>query len=146
MQATILRRPPTFDRVDRVKEVTGQPLCAGDDKLWILGGAMVVEIDSVSITIPRGFVTDGASVPSFAQWLTGWHPWDEPHRWGAILHDWLYCCPTVAKIYADLAFRETLRAAGATQFRSSVMYWAVRVGGWPAYFADQRQGPLIITR
>ena len=33
---------PVFDRVDRVKEVVGQPVLPGDDRFWILGDPLVV--------------------------------------------------------------------------------------------------------
>jgi hypothetical protein len=163
LKAIITERPETFDRVDRVKEVVGEPVLPGDDRLWILGGPLVIELSIPQTTIParhvvpRGFVTDGASVPYLAQLITGWRPWDEPHRWGAIVHDWLYCMngrwhiltgaaapyPLVSKPYADLAFRAVLKAAGATAFRAETMYRAVQLFGGPAYRADQATGPTI---
>lgn len=156
MEATITEKPETFDRVDRVKEVVGEQVLAGDDRLWILGGPLSFEIphefwEPVRYVVPRGFVTDGASVPYLAQVLTGWKPWDEPHRWGAIAHDWLYCMNGAeefsflrcGKPYADQVFRAVLRAAGATVFRAETMYRAVQLFGGPAYQADQATGPTI---
>lgn len=155
----------TFDRVDRVKEAVGEEVLKGDDRLWILGQELFVSVDAHegpdlrhAVAVPEGFVTDGASVPYLAQVLTGWRPWDEPHRWGAIVHDWLYCMngqptgaadgfrgpyPRVAKAWADLAFRATLQAAGASSFRAAVMYQAVRLFGGHAYAIDQKTGPTI---
>lgn len=162
LAASILDRPETFDRVDRVKHVVGQPILPGDDRLWILGGPLVVAVlaggDTVgTVTVPRGFVTDGASVPWLAQLATGWRPWDEPQRWGAIVHDWLYCCngrsltdhpdigslPAAGKSYADRAFRAVLAAAGAHPFRAHTMYWAVHLFGGHAYRSDQATGPTV---
>jgi hypothetical protein len=169
----------TFARLDLVKiaaYVNGlpptDPVEEGDDRLWILGQPLRVELSDPRnalemlelaardpvIVVQPGFVTDGASVPRFAQLLTGWHPWDEPHRWGAIVHDWLYCMngavrdetvvgrwriAEASKYYADQAFRATLTAAGCTRLRSTVMYWAVRLFGGPAYRSDQATGPTI---
>lgn len=161
MDAQIItdRSTLTFDRVDLVKRAVGEAVLVGDDRLWILGQDFQVDIwrdaTVTPVVVPAGFVTDGASVPYLAQVLTGWRPWDEPHRWGAIVHDWLYCnngamyaghrgpLDRVAKPWADLAFRATLKAAGATRFRAAVMYWAVRFFGGHAYRIDQKTGPTV---
>lgn len=148
MRAAILERPATFDRVDRVKALTGQELHDGDDRTWILGGPLVFQLMqgpglAPTYTVPRGFTTDGASVPRLAQLLTGWYPWDEPQRWGAIVHDWMYCRPRTAKSYADAAFRAVLLDVGASPFRAQAMYAAVRLFGGHAYRTDQASGPAI---
>lgn len=174
MKAKIIRRPTTFDRVDRVKKAVGNPdIRSDDDRLWILGQPLHVELiaakgrlieqlevsaDGGTVIVPAGFVTDGASVPYLAQLLTGWHPWDEPHRWGAIVHDWLYCMnghiddqagsrwqtyPLALKPFADRAFRATLVAAGCSKFRATIMYLAVILFGGSAYRIDQKVGPTV---
>lgn len=145
MLVEIIHKPHHFDRVDRVKEVVGQRVLPGDSRLWILGEAMAVDVDGAIEIVPRGFTTDGASVPYLAQLLTGWRPWDEPQRWGAILHDWLYCRRGVAKGYADQAFRATLSAEGASALRAQTMYLAVHLFGGPAYRSDQALGPMIYS-
>jgi hypothetical protein len=158
----------TFARVDEVKAAAAtrgydpEPVLKGDDRLWILGQPFEISVTHLgavnTYTVPAGFVTDGASVPYLAQVLTGWRPWDEPHRWGAIVHDWLYCCngrltdaaegyrgplPRCGKPYADLAFRATLKAVGTTRLRAAAMYWAVRLFGGHAYAIDQKTGPTV---
>lgn len=168
--AVIERYPDTFARVDIVKAaavangVDAGEVKDGDDRLWILGGPLTITVtehgDPVrTVTVPTGFVTDGASVPYLAQLLTGWHPWDEPQRWAAIAHDWLYCCngrpvaghpylgdlPTCAKRYADRVFRAVLTAAGAHPIRAETMYRAVHLFGGHAYRSDQATGPTIRT-
>lgn len=145
MEAKVIERPSTFDRVDRVKEAVGQEVLRGDFRFWILGQALTFQVDGRPFVVPAGFTTDGASVPELAQWLTGWKPWDEPQRWAAIVHDWAYCSPGVRKLWADRAFREVLRSEGAGWLRRWAMYAAVRVGGGPAYRADQRQGVPIFV-
>jgi hypothetical protein len=162
MTATIDHRPGTFDRVDRVKAAVNEPALAGDDRLWILGGPLTATLHPAggpawTVTVPRGFVTDGASVPWTIQTVTGWRPWDEPQRWGAIVHDWLYSCngrpvtghpdlgilPAVAKRDADRAFRAVLRAAGAHPVRYTAMYLAVHLFAGSAYRSDQATGPTV---
>ena len=79
LSARIVARPARFDRVDRVKMAVGQPVLPGDDRFWILGDPLVVQVDGGErIEVPVGFTTDGASVPGWAQALTGWDPWAEP--------------------------------------------------------------------
>jgi hypothetical protein len=143
--ARIISRPDRFDRVDRVKQAMGQPLLDGDDRFWILGDPLVVEVDGQSIEIPVGYTTDGASVPDWAQALTGWSRWEPPQRWGGIVHDWLYTQPGVSKAHADTAFRAVLASEGASRFKREVMYAAVVVGGGRAYRAAQARGPRIFV-
>jgi hypothetical protein len=143
MQAEIVERPTHFDRVDLVKEAAGQEVLPGDDALWILGEDLVVEVDGERIVVPAGFTTDGASVPGWAQWLTGWGPWEEPQRWAAIVHDWLYHQEGTSKWYSDQVFRALLEAEGASAFKSTVMFLAVTIGAWHAYSTDQATPPGI---
>ena len=169
--AKIVQRPSSFARVDMVKiaaYVNGtstDPVQKGDDRLWILGDPLAVNLLDAhgqrvdTVIVPKGFITDGASVPYLAQVATGWRPWDEPQRWGAIVHDWLYCCngrpvpghidigdlPDTPKPRADRAFRAVLRGAGAHWIRHTAMYWAVRLFGGHAYRTDQATGPTIRT-
>ena len=113
LSARIVQRPARFDRVDRVKAVVGQPVLAGDDRFWILGDPLVVQVDGGErIEVPVGFTTDGASVPGWAQTLTGWEPWQDPQRWAGVVHDWLYSQPGVSKSHADAVFRAGLRPKG----------------------------------
>ena len=140
-----MARPATFDRVDRVKRVAGQPVLPGDENFWILGDDLQARINAWTCVVPRGFTTDGASIPHLGQWLTGWKPWDEPQRLPAIVHDWLYCRQDTVKPYSDRVFRALLKSEGASWFRRNAMYGAVVVGGWPAYYSDQANGPLIFT-
>ena len=82
LSARIVERPARFDRVDRVKAAVGQPVLPGDDRFWILGDPLVAQVDGGErIEVPVGFTTDGASVPDWAQTLTGWEPWEDLKRW-----------------------------------------------------------------
>jgi hypothetical protein len=129
ISARIVERPARFDRVDRVKEVVGQPVLPDDDRFWILGGRLVAQVGAREwIEIPVGFTTDGASVPRWAQELTGWVPWEDPQRWAGIVHDWLYSQRGVAKSYADNVFRAGLfpkePAAGSESSCTARSSWA----------------------
>lgn len=143
LKASIIARPSTFDRVDRVKEATGGEVLPGDETLWILGDDLIVDIADTLVIVPRGFTTDGASIPRFGRRLTGWGPWDPPQRWAAIIHDWQYCVSGTSKRLADRAFRAALKSEGASWVKRRVMFVAVVVGGGPAFVQDQKQGPRI---
>jgi hypothetical protein len=147
VHAEILQYPEHFDNVERIKtELTHQPVLPGDNELWILGSPLIVDVDGLEqIDVPVGFTTDGASVPDIAQVFTGWHKWEDPQRYPAIVHDWLYCKPGVLKSRADAVFHALLRSEGANTFQATAMYLAVIVGGGWAYRTDQDNGPAIFV-
>lgn len=133
-------------RVSEVKAYLGDTdIRDGDDELWILGEELRVVItdgdDGEEVVVPVGFTTDGASVPGFAQVLTGWKPFERPQRWAGVTHDWLYCQPGYERKRADRVFRAVLVAEAAGWFRHTVMYLAVRWFGADAYRRNQRWGP-----
>jgi hypothetical protein len=83
------------------------------------------------IFVPRGFVSDGASVPR-ALWAI--YPPFGQYLEAAIVHDW-YCVlgrkgesPIDYKVAADV-FREAMKVCGVNRWRRFKMYWAVRLGG-----------------
>lgn len=142
--ARVVVRPARFDRVDRVKEAVGQPVLPGDDRFWILGDPLVVETgDGDRIVVPAGFTTDGASVPDWAERLSGWSQWEDPQRMAGIVHDWLYTQKGVTKRRADDVFRALLDSEGAGWLKRNLMYAAVVVGGGAAYRRSQERGPWI---
>ena len=93
------------------------------------------EVLGRSIAVPRGFVTDYASVPRipFAFWLFGGKA-----RKAAVVHDFLYrqgaaLDPPVTRAQADAVFREAAEASGQPGWRRAAMWAAVRAFGWTAY-------------
>jgi hypothetical protein len=89
------------------------------------------------ITIPKGFLTDLASVPWPASMLI---PRSGKFNQSAVLHDFLYhILGEVFKPYnlkkrtreeCDKIFLEAMRVLGVNRFKRSIMYNAVRAGGW----------------
>ncbi|RAK52148.1 DUF1353 domain-containing protein [Phenylobacterium deserti] len=104
------------------------------------------------VTVPRGYVTDCASVPRVAAWRIG--PLDK-HAWAAVLHDWLYAIGEPGKKeMADTAFEDQMRADGVFSLRRELMHSAVVVGGGGGYkkaptwwktenFADPETGERV---
>ena len=89
------------------------------------------EIDGRTFMVPRGFITDFASVPR-GLWNT-LPPWGE-YAEAAVLHDWLYRNPgIVTRKEADLIFRKLMKQHGVGFLKRWVMWAGLRVGGGRAY-------------
>lgn len=84
------------------------------------------------IVVPRGFVTDFASVPRmpivFSLFGNRGHA-------AAVVHDWLYQTHPVGvrKVDADYVFREALVEEGVKPWRAEAMYLAVKFCGGSAW-------------
>ena len=59
------------------------------------------------ILVPKGFESDGCSMPRFF-WRIFGHPFDMQYLREAILHDWLYKMQMFNRKVADTIFREEL--------------------------------------
>lgn len=85
------------------------------------------------VTIPLGFVCDGASIPK-PLWPIIGHPLSSTVIRAAALHDWLYHCHRIGatpirRVDADSEFREALAVDGVGWVRRWVMFVAVRATG-----------------
>lgn len=97
------------------------------------------------IRIPKGLVTDFASVPSVL-WSVA--PPIGLHSKAAVVHDYLYIAVVGTRKWADKVFFEAMKAAGVGWFRRNAYYYAVRLFGgfvWRRYKAmkeaiDDREG------
>jgi len=83
------------------------------------------------VLVPRGFVSDGCSMPRFA-WRALGHPFDHAYLYEAILHDYFYRYQDVDRATADRVLYEMLkgRVSGA---RRRAIYCGLRIGGWAAW-------------
>lgn len=140
LKLAIVSRPTDdqFARVDRVKHAVGHVILPGDEKYWILGEPLVLEVhDGETITVPAGFTTDGASIPLPIQLATSWKPFEGPQRWAGITHDWLYYQDGYKRSRADLMFKYILRAEYASCFQQNSMYAVCRCFSSMAYRRNQ---------
>lgn len=86
-----------------------------------------------NITVPRGFITDGASVPRVLWWL--FPAWGSYSR-AAVIHDLLchlvhagFPHPEAPTRYAaDRVFLEAMEVCGTGPITRRIMYWSVRFG------------------
>lgn len=98
-----------------------------------LAEAWGVAVWPYHVYVPRGFVSDGASVPRFLWALI---PPDGLHRAAALAHDWLYAthgAQRFTRAEADAFFRLLLVAAGVSRAKAALMWLAVRAFGWLAW-------------
>lgn len=111
-----------------------------DQDFWILyqpvgwvpdasDGAGVVRVD-----VPKGFVTDLASVPSYL-----WSVFNRIGRYGnaAIYHDWLYWQQTVTRDVADRVFDRAMNDMGVDAVNRNLIWAGVRVFGGSAWDVNQ---------
>lgn len=80
-----------------------------------------------AIVVPRGFITDMASVPRFLWWL--YSPFGSYGN-AAILHDWLYSSELFSRKTCDQIFRHAMQVSGVNVIRRNIIYFAVRMFGW----------------
>ena len=79
------------------------------------------------VVVPKGFVTDLASIPRGLRWLL---QQNGNSRRAAVLHDFLYATQPFTRAEADGIFRAALKAERVVGIGRG-LYWAgVRVGGW----------------
>ena len=110
-----------------------------DGNTWItikeFGYDIVQEGSGDSIDVPIGFMTDFASVPRPL--------WAFLPRWGkhgnaAVIHDFCYWDQTRSRKESDRVFCEAMRVLGVRGYKIRLMYYAVRIGGWPSWFRNRQ--------
>jgi hypothetical protein len=87
------------------------------------------------IEIPRGFVTDFASVPRPLWWL---FPRIGSYGLPSIMHDWLYWQQDVPRKTADHLFRVAMAEMGTPAWSVLTIFSAIRVFGWIAWKSNAR--------
>jgi len=105
---------------------------------WFLVRPLVwssVNIEPHKIEIPRGFVTDFASIP--------WPFWSifppiGSYGMPAIMHDWLYWTQIVDRKQADAIFHVAMVEMQTPGWKRYVIYGALRLFGWTAWRNNAR--------
>lgn len=112
---------------------------------WVVLAPMLFEYDhceSLSIAVPRGFITDLASIPRPVRLLPGFDVNGKSRR-PAVLHDYLYCSQLVSRRAADDLFYNALLSEGVGAPLARLFWSGVRAGGWAYY---NKREPGIVTR
>lgn len=115
-----------------------------------LDAALAYKLDGRSFVVPRGFVTDFASVPKFLWWLFGptglW-------TWAAILHDWLCKMRWTRRPPASARDTDRFFRLACLEVRVNwVLAWLLWTGvRWGALFNSRRRegwwrdAPLVLV-
>ena len=98
----------------------------GDDELWQLVSDFYVEVDGLPFTVPKDFLTDGASIPRIL-WRVCGHPLSTKRLPIAVFHDWLYWQGRpFSRDQADEIYRDGLLALGFPKWKANLEYYALR--------------------
>jgi hypothetical protein len=97
-----------------------------DAEAWELLEEVTYRGRAETFTVPVGFRTDFASVPTVFVWLI---PRYGVYTKAAIVHDYLCREAPVDRADADGLFRRALRELGVSVLRRWIMWAAVRAGG-----------------
>lgn len=120
---------PTFDIYD---EDSGE--WCEDEQFW-LAGEMIYLSDlegedgtPVLVTVPKGFLTDFASLPRWPSIIRSIFRKNGKHRPAAVVHD--YLCrlgKEFPRLLADAIFLEAMKLVGVKRSHRRLMYWAVKL-------------------
>ena len=97
-----------------------------DPDNWIVMQEYRYRSHGIDITIPRGFVTDLASIPRGLWWLIA--PF-ELSTTAPIVHDWCYRHGLKTRAEIDELFLAIMKDEGVSYWRRYAAYWGVRMGG-----------------
>ena len=101
----------------------------GED-LWELVEGWHITFRGEDYCVNAGFVTDGASIPSWL-WVICGHPMKQPRLFAALVHDYLYDGndPEATRKDADDLYRELQIALGVSKFKAYTEWSALRMFG-----------------
>jgi len=89
---------------------------------------ITVDANGYEITIKKGFVFDGASIPQFLWSFIG-SPFTGNYTLAALVHDALYRSNSFNRKNADKIFLALMKQDGVSFFKRRSMYLGVRFGG-----------------
>ena len=101
----------------------------GDNKFWITIEDMEYIIGSTQdrIVVPRGFITDFASIPQVL-WSIGLSPQGQYSR-AAVIHDYLYWSQGCTRAQADRLLVIAMKESKVGKFDEVAVYRGVQLGG-----------------
>lgn len=97
-----------------------------DSRLWMIYEDLEYITSKELITIPKGFMTDFASVPRIF-WTI--FPPDGAYTGAAIVHDFLYSIKDRKRKEADDIFLEAMESLNVKYMHRYIMYYSVRLFG-----------------
>ncbi len=131
-----------------------QPIAApllkpfADNRDWVLFRDLDYRLGQtdVTITVPKGFVTDFASIPQ-PFWATGLSP-NGKYSKAAIVHDYLYWTQGCTRRQADNILMIAMKESDVDVTTRAAIYEGVRLGGdgaWQANASEKTSGlPRVV--
>lgn len=107
-----------------------------DERQFELSEPLVAHWRKEVVTVPVGFISDGASVPCAFQWYAG--RWEECLRRGAIVHDYLYYVQDRPRREADIWMMLGNLWDSTRPTKAEAIYVTLRSAGWVAWLKNQR--------
>lgn len=127
------------------KEIAKRGLSTEETYGFLDADLIYVTNNGLTIVIPKGFITDFASIPrAFWSILPPISPF---YVKAAVIHDFIYTSqgklPNIKRVYtrkdADLLFLEIMILENAPTWKRNIMYAAVRAFGYFAWKSKERR-------
>ena len=99
-----------------------------DSTTYKLNSNLTYENDNYKITVKKGMITDGASIPRLFWSIIGC-PMNGKYVGSALIHDGLYSSEIISRKDADDIFLDMLKNNEVSTLKRYAMYYAVRIGG-----------------
>ncbi len=118
----------------------------GDNEYWIVAEDMkwVIGNTQTEIKVPKGFVTDFASIPK-ALWSFGLSPHGNYSR-AAVVHDYLYWTQRCTRDQADRLLVIAMKESGVGGFDEFVIYQGVDRAGGSAWKDNAKEAAAGLPR
>ena len=100
------------------------------DQLWILETPLEYVSTLANVTVPKGFITDFASVPRLP---FVYDVLANMAQRAAVVHDYLYSMGIVPRAIADKVLLEAMKISGVSWAKRNAIYLGVRIGGASHY-------------
>lgn len=100
----------------------------GDRRMQLLQDVSYRDPSGKAWTAPKGYATDGASIPR-ALWSILGGPFDGPYRQAAVIHDYYCDIKTESSKDVHRIFYYAARASGVGERMAKVLYGGVLAGG-----------------
>lgn len=115
-----------------------------DGELWELSKDWNVTVRGTKETLPKGFLTDGASIPRIL-WRVCGHPMATKRIIPAIVHDAIYAGTILGftRKEADEIFRDGIIEAGWPKWKARIEYAALRLFGSPHWRASAKAAAIL---
>ena len=113
--------------------------------LWYLDGPLVWKDDTLTITVPGGFISDDASIPKFLDWIPFLDRQGLSRRPG-LMHDAIYSIGrSKGKAWADMMLEQFCLAEGMSSFGAHCIYQGVNLFGASSWAEDETAGKVGAT-